>query len=43
MSNCWPFHIKLRPGPLNVPAPRSVTLYIWLAVALICVSAVACH
>ncbi len=35
MSNRWPFHIKPRPGPLNVPHPRSVLVYILLAIALI--------
>lgn len=41
--SAFPFRIKQRTHPMHIPVPRSVTLYIWIAAALICVSAVACR
>lgn len=39
----WPFHIKPRSGPLNVPMPGSALPWILAAIALITISAVALH
>lgn len=41
--SAFPFRIKQRTHPMHVPTPRSVVPYILIAVALITISAVACH
>lgn len=41
--SAFPFRIKQRTHPMHIPAPRSVAIYIWIAAALITISAVALH